>query len=396
MPDNKEKDDLYLKLGVSSKKEEVRNAIKSLDKGLFPGAFCKIVEDVAGRKDYCSIFHSDGAGSKSSLAYMHYKEIGDVSVFRNLVRDAIVMNVDDILCVGATNKMFLSNIISRNSKRVSGEILSVIIDEYEKYTKKLFDLGLNVVMCGGETADLGDIVKTLTLDASIFTTMKKGQVIDATNIKNNDVILGLASFGKASYEEEYNSGIGSNGLTLARHGTLSHEYYKKYPEAFDQNSDEKYVFFGKHLLTEAIEKTNLTVGKALLSPTRTYAPVLIEILKKYRSDIHGIVHITGGGQTKTLNFGKGIKYVKNDLFKLPKIFEIIQRSSGTQWKEMYQVFNLGHRMEILCEESIANEVKKIAETYNLESKIIGHCEKSPQKNKNTLEIQSEYGSFIFN
>jgi phosphoribosylformylglycinamidine cyclo-ligase len=386
---------LYSKLGVSSKKEEVHKAIKLIDKGLYPGAFCKIVEDVARRKNYCSIFHEDGAGTKSSLAYMYYKETNDISVFRGIVRDAIVMNIDDVICVGATGDMFLSNTIARNSKYISGEMLSTIINEYESYSKKLSSLGLNIITCGGETEDIGDLVKTLSIFASIFTTIRRDEVIDASNIKKNDIIVGLASFGKSSYEEEYNSGIGSNGLTLARHGTLAHEYYAKYPECYDQNIDEKFIFFGKYKLTDIIKEIDLTVGKALLSPTRTYTPVLLEILKYYRKEIHGIIHNTGGGQIKCLNFGKGIKFIKNNLFRLPQIFKIIQSSSETQWKEMYNVFNMGHRMELYCEESIANEIIKIAKKFNIQGKVIGQCEKAPSKDKNILEIQSEFGNFNY-
>lgn len=390
-----ENNNIYSKLGVSSKKEDVHKAIENLDKGLFPGAFCKIVEDVNGRKDYCSIFHADGAGTKSSLAYMYYMETDDISIFRGVVRDAVIMNIDDILCVGATGNMFLSNNLGRNKSFISGEILSTIIDEYYTYSENLTDLGLKVIMCGGETADVGDVVKTLLLDASVFTSMKRRDVINAINIKEDDVIVGLASSGKASYEEEYNSGIGSNGLTLARHGMLSHEYYIKYPECYNQDLDEKLVFFGRNKLTDPIKGLKLNIGKALLSPTRTYAPILTEILKRYKTKIHGIIHNTGGGQIKNLNYGKGIRYIKNNLFSLPKIFEIIQTSSETQWKEMFSVFNMGHRMELYCEEALVKEIIKIAKKYNVEAKIVGHCEKSPLKDKNIVEINSEFGSFKY-
>lgn len=390
-----ENNNLYSQLGVSSKKEDLHEAIKDVDKGLFPGAFCKIVEDIAGKKDYCSIFHEDGAGTKSSLAYMYYRETGDLSVFNGIVQDAIVMNIDDILCVGATGNIFLSNTIARNAKFITGDIISTIIKEYESFSKKLSALGLKIITCGGETEDLGDLVKTLSIFASIFTRMKKEDVIDANNISKSDIIIGLAGFGKASYEDEYNTGIGSNGLTLARHGTLSHDYYKKYPECYDQNIDKDLIFFGRYKLTDMITEINLTVGKALLSPTRTYAPVLIEVLKNYRKDIHGIIHNTGGGQTKSLNFGKNVKYVKNNLFPLPKIFQIIQQSSETNWKEMYSVFNMGHRLELYCDESIAKEIINIAKKFDIEGKIIGQCEKSPITDKNIIEIQSEFGSFNY-
>ncbi|MFX1326303.1 MAG: AIR synthase related protein [Promethearchaeota archaeon] len=391
-----ENDNLYSKLGVSSKKEDVQKAIEKLDKGLFPGSFCKIVEDVNNRKDYCSVFHSDGAGTKSSLAYMYFKETGDMPIFRGIVKDAIIMNLDDVLCVGATGPMFLSNNLGRNSNFISGEVVSTIIEEYYNYSNKLTELGVNVIMCGGETADVGDVVKTVLVDASVFTSMRKMDVINAVNIKKDDVIIGLASYGKATYEEEYNSGIGSNGLTLARHGVLSHEYYKKYPECFDQNIDEKLLFFGKYQLTDSVKGMPLTIGKALLSPTRTYAPVLKEVLDKYRTEIHGMIHNTGGGQIKNLNYGKGIRYIKNNLFSLPKIFEVIQNSSEIRWKEMFSVFNMGHRMELYCNDIIAKEIIKIANKYKIESKIIGHCEKSPSKDKNVVEIFSEFGSFKYN
>lgn len=390
-----ENNDLYRKLGVSSKKEDVHDAIKSIDKGIFPGAFCKIVEELDNRDDYCSVFHADGAGTKASLAYMYYRETGDISVFKGIVRDAMVMNLDDFLCIGATGNIFFSNNLGRNSQIIKANVVGTIIKEYYDYSEKLTTLGLNVKMCGGETADIGDIVKTLVVDASAFTTMKKLDVIDASNIKSNDVIVGLASYGKASYEDEYNSGIGSNGLTLARHGILSHIYYAKYPECYDRGLDEKFVFFGKYKLTDKVNDLNLTIGKALLSPTRTYAPIIKDILKEFRTEIHGIIHNTGGGQTKILNFGKGIKYNKNNLFRIPKIFEIIQRSSETQWKEMFSVFNMGHRMELLCDESIAPEIMKIAKKYKIDSKIIGYCEKSPIKGKNVLDLKSEFGSFTY-
>jgi len=387
--------DIYSQLGVSFKKEDVHKAVQSIDKGLFPGAFCKIVHDVGMRDDYCSIFHSDGAGTKASLAYMYYKETDKISVFGGIVRDAIVMNIDDLLCVGATGNFFISNNIGRNKRFISGEVIGTIIKEYFTYSEKLSEFGLNVVMCGGETADVGDIVKTLLVDASVFASMKRGDIINAENIKAGDVIVGLASDGKASYEDEFNSGIGSNGLTLARHGVLSHTYYKKFPECYDQNLDEKFIFFGNYQLTDKIKGLSLTIGEALLSPTRTYAPLLLDVLKKYREDIHGIIHNTGGGQTKILNFGKCISYHKNNLFKIPEIFEIIKKSSETSWEEMYQVFNMGHRMEICCNESIAKEIIDIAKKYNIESKIIGQCEKSSYKNKNQLKIKSEFGSFNY-
>lgn len=388
-------DNIYSKLGVSSQKEDVHKAIEKLDKGLYPGAFCKVVKDVSGRREYCSIFHADGAGTKSSLAYLVYKETGDLSVFKGIVRDAIVMNIDDVMCMGAMGPIFLSNNLGRNSKYISGEILSTIINEYNDYSEKLTSLGLNMVMCGGETADVGDIVRTLIVDASVFTCMERSKVINAANIQSDDVIVGIASNGKATYEEEYNSGIGSNGLTLARHGTLHHKYYEKYPECYDENLDEKFAFFGKHNIEDDLGEGGLTVGKALLSPTRTYAPILIRVLNFHREDIHGIIHNTGGGQIKDLHYGKSIKYIKNNLFQLPKIFETIQSSSETQWEEMYSVFNMGHRMEFFCNESVAKEIIDIVKKYDLDAKIIGQCEKSSVKDKNIVEIKSEFGNFEY-
>ena len=389
-------ENIYSKLGVSSKKEDVHKAIEHLDKGLFPGSFCKIVKDVNDRGDYCSISHADGAGTKSSLAYMYYMETGDLSIFKGVVRDAIIMNIDDILCVGATGNMFLVNNLGRNSNYISGDIIATIIEEYNDYSKKLTELGLQVILCGGETADVGDIVKTVLLDASVFTSMKREDVINAANIQVDDVIVGLASYGKATYEEEFNSGIGSNGLTLAKHGVLSHEYYTKYPQCYDQNLEEELVFFGNYKLTDKIKGLDLTVGRALLSPTRTFMPILVEALKNHRSKIHGIIHNTGGGQVKNLNYGRGIVYIKNNLFSLPKIFEVIQNSSETPWEDMYSVFNMGHRMELYCEEVVAKEIIKIAKQFKIESKIIGHCEKSPNKDKNVVNINSEFGSFKYN
>ena len=393
MDDNK--DNLYSKLGVSSKKEDVHKAIEGLEKGLFPGAFNKINPDICGRDDYCSIFHADGAGTKAGLAYMYFKETGDSSVFKGIVQDAIVMNVDVMMCSGATGPIFLSNTIGRNGKLISGDIISILIKEYSRFCEFLTSLGLPVAMTGGETADIGDLVRSLVVDATAFTTMKRDDVIDTNTITKKDVIVGLASFGKCEYENKYNSGIGSNGLTLARHGTLSHIYYEKYPECYDNNLKEDMVFFGNHSLTEDINGLDLTIGEALLSPTRTYAPLLLDIFDRYKGQIHGIIHNTGGGQTKVLNFSAGLKYIKDSLFDTPVIFNIIKNSSSTTWKEMYQVFNMGHRMELYCDESTANEIINLSKKYGIEAKIIGFCESSPVKNKNSVEIHSEYGKFTY-
>ena len=384
---------IYSKLGVSAEKKELHQAIKDIDKGLYPGAFCKIVDDIAGREDYCSIFHSDSAGTKANLAYLYYKDTGDISVFKDIIKDAIVMNIDDLLCVGAKEKIILSNTIGRNKKLITGEILSILINEIEHFSRKLTKFGLPITTCGGETEDIGDIIKTLVVGVTVFTTIRKKDVIDASNIQHNDYIVGLASYGKCNYEEEYNSGIGSNGLTLARHGTLSHDYYNKYPECYDKNLDEKNIFFGNRKITEKVEELPISIGKALLSPTRTYTPIIIEILNKFEEKIHGIIHNTGGGQTKCLNFGKSIKYIKDDLFEVPPIFKIIQDSSKTSWKEMFQVFNMGHRMELMTDKDIAEKIIKISKKFGVNAKIIGHCEKA--KERNNLEIVSPYGDFHY-
>jgi len=384
---------IYSKLGVSAEKKELHQAIKDIDMGLYPGAFCKIVEDIAGREDYCSIFHSDSAGTKANLAYLYYKDTGDISVFKDIIKDAIVMNIDDLLCVGAKEKIILSNTIGRNKKLITGEILSILINEIEHFSRKLTKFGLPITTCGGETEDIGDIIKTLVVGVTVFTTIRKKDVIDASNIQHNDYIVGLASYGKCNYEEEYNSGIGSNGLTLARHGTLSHDYYNKYPECYDKNLDEKNIFFGNRKITEKVEELPISIGKALLSPTRTYTPIIIEILNKFEEKIHGIIHNTGGGQTKCLNFGKSIKYIKDDLFEVPPIFKIIQDSSKTSWKEMFQVFNMGHRMELMTDKDIAEKIIKISKKFGVNAKIIGHCEKA--KERNNLEIVSPYGDFHY-
>lgn len=390
---DEKKEDIYSKLGVSSNKKDLFNAIKTLDKGIFPGAFCKIVDDIAGREDYCSIFHSDSAGTKTNLAYLYYKETGDVSIFEGVVQDAIVMNIDDLLCIGATDKIVLSNTVGRNRKLISGEILSIIINGIELFSQKLTKFGLPVITCGGETEDIGDIIKTLVVGVTIFTTMRKNDVIDASNIRPNDCIVGLASYGQSKYEEEYNSGIGSNGLTLARHGILSHTYYDTYPECYDENLEEKYVFFGNHLITDQVKDLPVSIGKALLSPTRTYTPILIELFKNFRGKIHAIIHNTGGGQTKCLNFGQNICYVKDNLLEVPPIFKIIQESSKTSWKEMYQVFNMGHRMEIMTDQNTAETIIKISKKFGVNAKIIGYCQETEGNNK--LLIESYYGKFNY-
>ena len=307
---NGSSESMYSKVGASFNKEDVHSAIEHVDKGLFPDAFCKIIPDIAGDPEMCSIVHADGAGTKSSLAYMMYKETGDINYFRGIVHDSVVMNIDDMACVGVTGNVMLSNTIGRNKNLIDGKVIATIINEYESYTKRISDLGFSVFTCGGETADVGDLVRTLICDSTTVARMKRSDVITPERIQHGDVIVGIASFGKCNYEDKYNSGISSNGLTLARHGTLSHIYYEKYPECYDPNTESKYVFFGKHTLTEPLPNTSISIGEGLLSPTRTYTPVLNEILKQSRNEVHALYHCTGGAQTKCKNFGTGIKYVK--------------------------------------------------------------------------------------
>ncbi|MHA1519446.1 MAG: AIR synthase-related protein [Promethearchaeota archaeon] len=398
-----EQNPTYEALGVSSQKEDVHDAIKHEDAGLFPDAFCKIIPDIANDPDYCSLVHADGAGTKSSLAYMMFKETGDLSYFKGIVQDSVVMNVDDVLCVGADSSFLLSNTIGRNKKIINGAIIKTIIHAYEEFLQKLRNMGLPISSCGGETADVGDLVRTLIVDSTLVARMKRQDVITAKNIQPGDVIVGLSSAGKTNYEDiKYNSGIGSNGLTLARHGLLHHDYYSKFPECRSPELDEKWTFFGQHSLRDKVPNTNLSVGKAILSPTRTYTPILLDLFKSNRADIHAIFHNTGGGQTKCLKFGNNLHFVKNDLLPLPPIFKLIQESSGTEWSEMFRVFNMGHRMEIVCPEGFAlDSVKIIAKKYELEAKIIGHVERvanAPISNSygsNRLTIESPMGTFNY-
>jgi len=386
----------YDKLGVSASKHELHTALQNQDKGIVPGAFCKILPDISGDPEYCSIFHSDSAGTKANLAYMMYKETGKVSYFKGIVQDAIVMNVDDVLCVGVTSNSLITDTISRNKRLISGDVLSVLIQSHFSYCNWLSHHGFTTQLAGGETEDVGDLCRTLEVGVSLFNRMKRSQIVDASRVRAGDVIVGLASAGKASYEETYNSGISSNGLTLARHGTLSHSYFLKYPECYDPGIEEEFLFYGKHSLMESVPGTELSVGDALLSPTRTYSPLLVEILHKHHSQIHGIYHITGGGQTKCLNFGIKLAYIKDDLFEIPPIFRLIQASSQVPWEEMYQVFNMGHRMEILIPEELSAHIIQISEKFKVSAKIIGHVEKSKQSNNsNTLLLQTPKGDFQF-
>ncbi|TFG20830.1 MAG: phosphoribosylformylglycinamidine cyclo-ligase [Promethearchaeota archaeon] len=390
------KSDVYEKLGVSASKDEVHKALKGQDEGEYPGAFCKILPDISGDPNYCSIFHSDSAGTKANLAYMMYKETGKLSYFKGIVQDAIVMNVDDVLCVGVAGNVLISDTISRNKRIISGDVLSVLINHHIAYSKWLSEQGFIINLAGGETEDVGDICRTLEVGVSLFARMKRSQVIDASHVQKGDVIIGLASYGQASYEDVYNSGISSNGLTLARHGTLAHKYYAKYPECYDPGIDEALVFHGKHDLLENLPGTDLTIGEAILSPTRTYSPILVKILKQYHSQIHGIYNNTGGGQTKCLNFGHKLRYVKDNMFEIPPVFKMIQASSGVTWEEMHQVFNMGHRLEIIVPKEQSQNIIDISNSFDVPAKIIGHVESSQApEGKNELHIHSSKGEFQF-
>ncbi|HUX55355.1 MAG TPA: AIR synthase related protein [Bacteroidales bacterium] len=383
----------YSKRGVSSEKEEVHAAIKNLDKGLYPKAFCKIVPDfLGGDKDFCNIMHADGAGTKSSLAYVYWKETGDISVWKGIAQDAIVMNLDDLLCIGAYDNILLSSTIGRNKNHITGEVLSAIINGTEEVLEEFRSLGIGIWSTGGETADLGDLVRTIIVDSTVIARMKRADVISNHNIKDGDVIVGLSSFGKTNYEKEYNSGMGSNGLTSARHDLFAPYLASKYPESLDTTLTYDLIYSGKLRLTDAIEELDTNAGKMVLSPTRTYAPVVKKVLEKMGSEVHGMIHCSGGGQTKVLHSIDKLHIIKNDLFSIPPLFRIIHEQSGTDWKEMYKVFNMGHRFEIYTREENASDIIKIAAGFNLEAKIIGHCEPSDRKK---LTISSEFGSFEY-
>jgi phosphoribosylformylglycinamidine cyclo-ligase len=386
-------DSRYNKRGVSSSKEDVHESIKSIDKGLFPKAFCKIIPDfLTGSKDHCNIMHADGAGTKSSLAYMYWKETGDINIWKGIAQDAIVMNIDDLLCVGAYDKILLSSTIGRNKNKIPGEVISAIINGTEEILQELRDLGIDIYSTGGETADVGDLVRTIIVDSTVTTRMKRKDVIDNSNIKDGDAIIGLSSSGQSTYEKEYNSGIGSNGLTSARHDIFAHYLANKYPESFDPEVPDELVYSGSYKLTDQIEKLGISAGKLVLSPTRTYAPVVKAILKNHRSHIHGMVHCSGGAQTKILNFVDKLHVFKNELFEIPEIFQIIKKESGTDWKEMYQVFNMGHRFEIYVKQRYADDIIKISKEFGIDAKVIGHCYASDQKG---LTIKSPYGVFEY-
>ncbi len=386
-------DSRYEARGVSSRKEDVHEAIKHLDKGIFPKAFAKVLPDISGGDDaYCNVMHADGAGTKSSLAYAYWRETGDLSVWYGIAQDAIVMNTDDLLCVGITDNMILSSTIGRNKHLVPGEVVSALIEGTRLFINKMKEYDINIVLAGGETADVGDLVRTVIVDSTVFARAKRTDVIHNESIQPGDVIVGLASSGKAVYEEEYNSGIGGNGLTSARHDMFSKKTGEKYPETYDSNTPSKYVYTGKYHLTDELEINGekLTVGKLVLSPTRTYLPVMKEVFSKFRSRIHGMIHCSGGAQTKIMNF-TDYTVIKDDLFEVPPLFKMIQEQSGTSWEEMYRVFNMGHRMEIITDEKTAAKITDIASEYGVEAKVVGRIEDGERK----LKIKSQYGEFIY-
>ena len=391
---SKEVSKRYSGRGVSAGKEDVHNAIKNVDKGLFPKAFCKIVPDhLTGSEDHCLIMHADGAGTKSSLAYMYWKETGDISVWKGIAQDALIMNIDDLLCVGATDNILLSSTIGRNKNLIPGEVISAIINGTEELISELKNFGVEIHSTGGETADVGDLVRTIIVDSTVTARMPKNKVIDNANIKPGNVIVGLASFGQASYENEYNGGMGSNGLTSARHDVFSKILAEKYPESFDSSIPEDLVYSGNKKLTDEVENSPIDAGKLVLSPTRTYAPIIKKILKDVGSKkIDGMVHCSGGAQTKILHFIDKNHVIKDDLFDTPPLFKLIQEESKTDWKEMYQVFNMGHRMELYVDESVAAEIIEISKSFNVEAKIIGRVEASEAKK---LTIKSAHGEYEY-
>ena len=382
----------YQLRGVSAEKEDIHNAIKNLDKGLYPNAFCKIIPDILGNdNEFCNIMHADGAGTKSSLAYLYWKETGDLSVWSGIAQDAIVMNTDDLLCVGATDKMLLSSTIGRNKNLIPGEVISAIINGTEEFLEKLRSLGVGIYLTGGETADVGDLVRTVIVDSTVTARMRRDKVIE-NNIQPGDVIVGFASSGQATYETSYNGGMGSNGLTSARHDVLNHYLAEKYAESYDHSIPEDLIYSGPHTLTEPTEIEGVDVGKLILSPTRTYLPMMVPILDNFRKQINGIIHCSGGAQTKVLHFTNKLHIVKDNMFALPPLFRMIQESSGTDWKEMYKVFNMGHRLEIYTNEKAANEMIQIAKEFNIDAQIVGHVEDSEKKQ---LTIKSEFGTFEY-
>ncbi|EGK03194.1 AIR synthase related protein [Dysgonomonas gadei] len=386
-------DQRYNQRGVSASKEDVHNAIKNIDKGIFPKAFCKIIPDIlGGDPEYCNIMHADGAGTKSSLGYIYWKETGDISIWKGIAQDALIMNIDDLLCVGATDNILLSSTIGRNKMLIPGEVISAIINGTNDLCEELSSLGVNIYPTGGETADVGDLVRTIIVDSTVTCRIKRSDVISNDKIQGGDVIVGLSSYGQATYEKEYNGGMGSNGLTSARHDVFAKYLAAKYPESYDSSIPLDLVYSGNMKLTDEIEGLDIDAGKLVLSPTRTYAPVIKQILEKLRSHVHGMVHCSGGAQTKVLHFVDNVKITKNNLFPAPPLFKLIQEQSGTDWKEMYKVFNMGHRMEIYLSPEYAQEVIEISKSYGIDAQIVGFVEKS---DKTELVIESEFGRFIY-
>jgi len=391
---SKEISDRYAQRGVSAGKEDVHNAIKNVDKGLFPQAFCKIVPDhLTGDEAYCLIMHADGAGTKSSLAYMYWKETGDLSVWKGIAQDALIMNIDDLLCVGAVDNILLSSTIGRNKNVIPGSVISAIINGTEELIKDLGDFGVSIHSTGGETADVGDLVRTIIVDSTVTARMKRSDVIDNANIKSGDVIVGLSSFGQSNYETEYNGGMGSNGLTSARHDVFSKNLASKFPESYDHAVPNDLVYSGSKNLLDSVSESPLDAGKLVLSPTRTYAPIIKKILSKYNNtQIHGMVHCSGGAQTKILHFINNLHIIKDNLFPVPPLFKLIQEESKTSWKEMYQVFNMGHRMELYVPKEFASDIIEISKSFNVDARIVGSVESSEGKQ---LTIKSEFGEFTY-
>ncbi len=383
----------YQERGVSATKEDVHQAIKNLDKGLYPNAFCKVVPDYLGNDaSFCNIMHADGAGTKSSLAYMYWMETGDLTVWEGIAQDAVVMNLDDMLCTGVTDSFLVSSTIGRNKKRIPGEVIASIINGTEAFLQKMSESGINMVLTGGETADVGDLVRTVIVDSTLTARALRSEIISNQHIKAGDVIVGMASFGQTTYEDCYNSGIGSNGLTLARHDVLHHHYAEKYPESFDNDLDRSIVYTGKLKLTDQLTGHPLNVGQMLLSPTRTYAPVINQIFKHLKTHIHGMIHCSGGGQTKVLHFIDKLHMVKDKLFDTPPLFTMIQEQSGTSWKEMYQVFNMGHRLELYVPEDVANDIVAICNDFKLGAQVIGRVLSSTSKG---ITVVGQHGQYEY-
>ena len=383
----------YNQRGVSASKEDVHNAIKNIDKGLYPKAFCKIIPDIlGGDPDYCNIMHADGAGTKSSLAYLYWRETGVLSVWKGIAQDALIMNIDDLLCIGATDNILVSSTIGRNKQLIPGEVISAIINGTDELLAELRDMGIGVFATGGETADVGDLVRTIIVDSTVTCRMKRNDIIDNARIQAGDVIVGLASFGQATYEKSYNGGMGSNGLTSARHDVFAKYLAGKYPESYDTAIPENLIYSGKLKLTDSVEGAPVDAGKLVLSPTRTYAPVVKSILDKIRGEIHGMIHCSGGAQTKILHFIDNLRIVKNNMFPIPPLFKTIQEQSGTDWKEMYKVFNMGHRLEVYLNEKHADEIISISNSFNIDAQVIGHVEAAANKE---LIIKGEFGEYTY-